>query len=67
MQAVLICAYLICNNLLVMLPLNTFDNNGNLENPSVLLSQLQQLKSGNVDGYDFDILILFYRSVLLLD
>jgi hypothetical protein len=34
-----------------MLPLNTFDNNGNLNNPSVLLQELQQLKNGNVDGY----------------
>lgn len=39
----------------VMLPLNLFNNDGTLNNPSLLKSQLQQLKSGNIDGVMVDV------------
>jgi hypothetical protein len=36
-----------------MLPLNTFTNDGSLNDPSALTDQLEQLHSGGVDGYEF--------------
>eukprot|EP01111_Echinosteliopsis_oligospora_P015173 TRINITY_DN5902_c0_g1_i1.p1 TRINITY_DN5902_c0_g1~~TRINITY_DN5902_c0_g1_i1.p1 ORF type:complete len:450 (-),score=99.33 TRINITY_DN5902_c0_g1_i1:87-1436(-) len=39
----------------VMLPLNAITNNNEVNNPSQLLQQLQQLKSGGVDGVMTDV------------